>query len=125
MKQLTFVRPGRLEWWDVPAPQLQTDTDALVRPLAVARCDLDAGILFGLVPFESQALHFLRAHLPRALGRDGLFRSLPSAGPFAFGHEGVGEVLEVGSAVKRVRPGMRVVVPFQISCGACAFCSRG
>jgi len=125
MRQLTFLRPGRLEWWDVPAPRLQADTDALVRPFAAARCDLDAWILFGLAPFKSRTLHFLRARLPRALGRDGLFRGLPFAGPFAFGHEAVGEVLEAGDAVTRVRPGLRVVVPFQISCGVCAMCARG
>jgi threonine dehydrogenase-like Zn-dependent dehydrogenase len=125
MRQLTFVKPGLLEWWDVAEPRLQAGTDALVRPIAAARCDLDAGILFGMAPFKSRALHFLRARLPRTLGRDGLFRGLPFAGPFAFGHEAVAEVLEVGDAVKRVRPGLRVVVPFQISCGACAFCARG
>ncbi len=53
-----------------------------------------------------------------------LFRGLPFAGPFPFGHEAVAEVVEVGAEVQIVRPGMRVVVPFQISCGACAFCTR-
>lgn len=98
MRQLTFVDKGRLEWWDVPAPVISDATDALVRPIVVARCDLDYYIATGLRP-------------------------LP--GPFAFGHEATAIVVEVGDSVERVRPGDRVVVPFQISCGACAACRRG
>jgi threonine dehydrogenase-like Zn-dependent dehydrogenase len=41
------------------------------------------------------------------------------------GHETMGEVVEVGSDVKNLRPGDRVVVPFTISCGECFFCKRG
>ena len=33
MRQLTFVKPGRLEWHDVPRPRVAADTDALVRPI--------------------------------------------------------------------------------------------
>jgi threonine dehydrogenase-like Zn-dependent dehydrogenase len=47
MRQLTFVDVGTFEWHDVPLPQLQADTDALIRPLAVARCDLDLHIATG------------------------------------------------------------------------------
>ncbi len=49
----------------------------------------------------------------------------PVAGPFALGHECVGEVVEIGDAVRAVKPGDRVVVPFQISCGACERCRKG
>ena len=45
-------------------------------------------------------------------------------GPFAFGHEMVGEVVDAGSNAG-VQPGDRVVVPFQLSCGRCANCARG
>lgn len=41
------------------------------------------------------------------------------------GHEPMGVVVEVGAAVKKLRPGDRVVVPFTISCGSCFFCSKG
>lgn len=99
MQQLTFVRPGVLEWWDVPAPRLDSDLAAIVRPLAVARCDLDLAMIYG---------------------RAGL-----AAGPFAFGHEFVGEVLALGDAVQRVKPGDRVIVSFQISCGICGRCRQG
>jgi alcohol dehydrogenase len=97
MRQLTFIEPGRLEWHDVPAPRLGAASDAIVRPLAVARCDLDLYIALGVVRYP---------------------------GPFAFGHETIAEVVEVGDAVP-LRPGDRVAVPFQLSCGRCATCRRG
>jgi threonine dehydrogenase-like Zn-dependent dehydrogenase len=97
MQQLTFIKPGTLEWHDVSYPAVQAATDAIVRPLAVARCDLDLYIATGFVPFP---------------------------GPFAFGHEMVGEVVDAGDKAGVV-PGQRVVVPFQISCGQCTSCRRG
>jgi threonine dehydrogenase-like Zn-dependent dehydrogenase len=98
MRQLTFIKPGTLEWWDVPEPHIEAPLQALVRPVAVASCDIDAPILRGEVPFS---------------------------GPFAFGHEFVAEVVEVGEAVLTIRVGQLVVVPFQISCGTCDACRRG
>ncbi|NOU33701.1 MAG: alcohol dehydrogenase catalytic domain-containing protein [Polyangiaceae bacterium] len=125
MRGLVFERPGELRWRDVEAPELQGPAEALVRPLAVARCDLDAGILRGEAPFRGRALHWLRNRLPDRIGQQGIFRNAPFRGPFAFGHECVAEVLAVGSAVTGVAVGDRVVVPFQISCGACAACGAG
>ena len=98
MQQLTMTSPGDLEWQDVPEPDLRGDQEALVRPLAVATCDLDAAMAAGQTP-------------------------LP--GPIALGHEGIAEVVEVGGAVTGVRRGDLVVIPFQISCGECEFCRRG
>ncbi len=98
MEQLTLVEQGKIEWRDVPTPCLEGAGEALVRPLAVSRCDID---------------------LPYASGL------LPPPRPFALGHECVGEVTAVGEAVTGVRVGERVIVPFQISCGACARCRRG
>jgi len=98
MRQLTYVSGNTIEWWDVPEPRLQDGRDALVRPLAVTRCDLDLII---------------------AGGKSGL------PGPFALGHETAGIVTEVGDAVKDFRPGDLVIVPFQISCGHCERCRRG
>ncbi len=98
MQELTFVAPGRVEWREAPAPALQGDGEALVRPIAVATCDLDAAIVRGRVPFP---------------------------GPFPLGHESVAEVLAIGDRVASVRPGDRVAVPFQPACGACRFCVRG
>jgi threonine dehydrogenase-like Zn-dependent dehydrogenase len=97
MRQLTFLSPGKFEWRDVAAPHITGVRQALVRPLAVARCDLDLYIAIGAAPF---------------------------GGPFAFGHEAVGEVVDAGDGAG-VKPGDRVVVPFQISCGGCDNCKRG
>src|SRR5438093_10138538 len=98
MRQLTFLEPGRLEWRDVPEPALDGDGAAIVRPVAVATCDLDLGIVRGAVPL---------------------------GGPFPFGHEGIAEVIDVGDAVSSVKPGDLVSVPFQVSCGECEPCRRG
>jgi alcohol dehydrogenase len=49
----------------------------------------------------------------------------PFLAPLSFGHECVAEVLAVGGEVRNVEPGQRVVVPFQISCGACDACRAG
>lgn len=61
MRQLTFIEAGRVEWRDVPEPEIGDRDAAVVRPLAVARCDLD-----------------------RQMAIQGLF-----PGPFAVGHETV------------------------------------
>lgn len=99
MQQLFFIEPGKAEWREAPEPRIESDGDALVRPLAVAACDLDRGLMRGDIPFE---------------------------GPFPLGHEVVAEVVEVGAeAAEGPSPGTRVVVPFQISCGECGFCRRG
>jgi threonine dehydrogenase-like Zn-dependent dehydrogenase len=98
MKRLLLDGPATLHWEDAPDPVLGTSGGALVRPLAVATCDLDVAVLTGRYP-------------------------LP--GPYPLGHEGVAEVVEVGAAVRSVRPGDLVIVPFQISCGGCAPCRRG
>lgn len=98
MEQLTLVEQGKIEWQEVPAARLEGPGEALVRPLAVSRCDIDLPYVTGMLP------------PPR---------------PFALGHECVGEVTAVGEAVTTVGVGDRVIVPFQISCGACARCRRG
>lgn len=87
-----------LEWRDVDEPALESAGQALVRPLAVALCDLDQPIIRGEAPIP---------------------------GPIALGHECVAEVVEVGDEVSAVTAGEVVSVPFQISCGACGACSRG
>ncbi|MEO3760574.1 alcohol dehydrogenase catalytic domain-containing protein [Mycobacterium sp. B14F4] len=98
MQQLMFEDVGTYVWRDVPDPQLSDPRQAIVRPLAVACCDLDVAV---------------------AQGR------LPMPPGHAVGHEGVAEVVAVGDAVRGVKVGDRVVVPFQISCGECAACLRG
>lgn len=125
MRELVFEGVSRLAWREAAAPVLHDPSEALVRPLAVARCDLDVAIVRGTAPFRGKPLHWLREHLPHRLGRDGLFRRAPFAAPFSFGHECVAEVLEVGEAVRGFARGDLVVLPFQLSCGACDRCRRG
>ncbi|MFZ9482907.1 MAG: alcohol dehydrogenase catalytic domain-containing protein, partial [Ilumatobacteraceae bacterium] len=98
MKALVFRGPMDLVWEEVPTPELVEGRDALVRPLAVARCDLDPAIALGLYPMTA---------------------------PFVMGHEMVGEVVAVGDAAGPWRPGDRVIVPFQLSCMGCGACRRG
>jgi threonine dehydrogenase-like Zn-dependent dehydrogenase len=98
MQQLTYTAPDRLEWREAEEPRLDSDRAALVRPLAVATCDLDALIIAGESPFPA---------------------------PFPIGHECVAEVIDAGEGAGSLTPGQLVSVPFQISCGECAPCLRG
>ena len=122
VRQLTLVKARTLVWRDVPEPRLETADDVLVRPFAVARCDLDVGLLSG---------RLARAFsLGRLFGRldplaHAAFGARPYALPLPFGHECVAEVLACGDEVRSVRPGDRVTVPFQVSCGTCGRCAVG
>jgi len=84
---------------EVPEPQLLNPRDAVVRVSSTAICGSD--------------LHLFDGHVPSMKEGDIL------------GHEFMGEVLAVGSAVESLQPGDRVVVPFAISCGRCFYCQRG
>ena len=98
MQQLTCTGPGVVEWREVPEPLLREPTDALVRPVAVARCEIDP--LLVLVG-------------PR--GADG----------FAVGHEAVVEVVAVGEGVAGLAVGSLALPSFQLCCGECPTCRRG
>jgi threonine dehydrogenase-like Zn-dependent dehydrogenase len=98
MRELTFVEKGKLEWREAEDPKLEGDGEAIVRPVALATCDLDAGIVSGPAPVQ---------------------------GPFAFGHECVAEVVDVGDGVSSVAPSDLVSVPFQVFCGECDRCLEG
>ncbi len=98
MRRLVYTAPRQLEWHEAPTPSLPSDRAALVRPVAVATCDLDAMIVQGASPFPP---------------------------PFPLGHECVAEVVELGDEVGGLSPGALVSVPFQISCGECRACRDG
>lgn len=98
MRQLKHADAGRYDWHEVADLTISAPGQALVRPLAVACCDLDVAVCEGRLP-------------------------LPPG--YAVGHEGVAEVVAVGDGVTSVRVGDRVVVPFQINCGTCRECRRG
>jgi threonine dehydrogenase-like Zn-dependent dehydrogenase len=95
MRSLVLQGTRRMAWEEVPEPRRQREREALVRPLAVATCDLDQPMIFGRTPFQL---------------------------PIHLGHECVAEVVE---GPEGFAPGDRVVVPFQISCGTCERCTRG
>ena len=84
---------------DVPEPRLQDPTDAIVQVTSTAVCGSDLHLYSVLGPFMT-------------------------AGDIV-GHEAMGIVTEVGEQVEQIRPGDRVVIPFQIACGYCWMCRRG
>ena len=55
MRQLTMTEARDLEWRDVPEPALESAGQALVRPLAVALCDLDQPIIRGEAPIRARS----------------------------------------------------------------------
>ncbi|HEY9607312.1 MAG TPA: zinc-dependent alcohol dehydrogenase [Allocoleopsis sp.] len=82
----------------VPDPKIINPRDAIVKITSTAICGSDLHLYDGFIP-SMQAGDIL-------------------------GHEFMGEVVELGSAVKNLQIGDRVVVPFTISCGNCFFCQR-
>jgi alcohol dehydrogenase len=98
MRSLQVAPGAKLRFRDVPVPAPPGPDGAIVHPIACSTCDLDCGIALGATQF---------------------------ALPLHLGHECVADVLTVGERVSTVRPGDRVIVPFQINCGACAPCRAG
>lgn len=99
MLAYTYVDRGRFELRDKPLPALMDARDAVVRVTLASICTSDLHILHGSVP-----------------------RAVPGV---TVGHEMVGVVEQVGSAVASVRPGDRVAVNVETFCGECFFCQRG
>lgn len=83
----------------VPDPHLINARDAIVRITSSAICGSDIHLYDGYIPTMEQG--------------------------DILGHEFMGEVMEVGSAVHNLAVGDRVVVPFPIACGGCYFCKKG
>ena len=122
MRQLTFIRKGRVEWQEVPDLRLTAPLQAIVQPFVAARCDGDCLPLFRSVTSLMKAgiaLHLLDPLVTKAFGPK------PFQGPFAFGHECIAEVLAVGDEVRTVGVGDQVIVPWAISCGQCFPCQNG
>lgn len=118
MQQLFLLGKGKLAWREIVAPRLEGPLEALVRPFAVAKCDLDHAMLtyrMGMKLRTGRALGIVDPDFERFFG--GLFDT-----PLPFGHECVAEVVEIGDKVMGVQVGDVVSVPFQISCGTCTNC---
>ena len=99
MKALTYIEQGKFTLMDKPKPRLLDPRDAIVRVTLSSICTSDLHIKHGSVP-----------------------QAVPG---ITVGHEMVGVVEEVGSAVKTVRPGDRVTVNVETFCGECFFCRHG
>lgn len=99
MKALTWQKKRTVTVEEVPDPVIQQPEDAIIRVTSSAICGSDLHLYELLGPF---------------LDRGDIL-----------GHEPMGVVVEVGSAVTTLKVGDRVVIPFNISCGECFMCRRG
>ena len=98
VRALTWQGKRDVRVEDVPDPVLQEPTDAIVRITSTAICGSDLHLYEVLGPFLSPG--------------------------DVLGHEPMGVVEEVGAEVRHIKPGDRVVVPFNIACGHCWMCER-
>ena len=97
MKAVTYQGMKNVEVKEVPDAKIEKSDDIIVRITSTAICGSD--------------LHIYRGSVPTTKG-------------FVIGHEPMGIVEEVGSDVKKVKKGDRVVIPFNISCGECFYCQN-
>ncbi|ROP46718.1 zinc-dependent alcohol dehydrogenase [Streptomyces sp. PanSC9] len=99
MKAVTWQGHRDVRVDDVPDPRIEEPTDAVIRITSTGLCGSDLHLYEVLTPFMTPG--------------------------DILGHEPMGIVEEVGSDVTNLRPGDRVVVPFQIACGHCFMCATG
>lgn len=122
VRELQFVRSGRLAWGERDAPRLQDPGDAIVRPFVAGRCDGDTLPIHRPVSRLMQVGMAVRAIDP-VVGC--ICGAVPFKGPFAIGHECVAQVIAKGPDVEQIQVGQTVIVPWAVSCGRCAQCRRG
>ena len=99
MQTYTYVSKGKFELREKPKPVIMQERDAIVKVTLASICSSDLHIKHGSVP-----------------------RAVPG---ITVGHEMVGIVEEVGSAITHVKPGDRVTVNVETFCGECFFCKNG
>ena len=99
MKALCWHGKGDMRCDTVPDPKIENPRDAVIKVSMCAICGSD--------------LHLYDGYMPTMKSGD------------VIGHETMGEVVELGSEVKNLKVGDRVVIPFTISCGECFFCTKG
>jgi alcohol dehydrogenase len=98
VKALVYHGPDQKAWEEVPDPKIINPTDVIVQVDATTICGTDLHILKGDVPAVTD-------------GR-------------ILGHEGVGTITEVGSAVSKLVVGDRVIISCITSCGSCSYCRQ-
>ena len=97
MKAAVIHGPGKVQYDTVNDPTIKDDRNIILKVTATAICGSDLHIYSGGIPTS----------------------------PMVLGHEFMGIVQERGKAVKNLKVGDRVVVPFPIACGGCFFCNHG
>lgn len=99
MKAVVFHGVGDIRLEEVPEPRIQEPTDAIVRVTASSICGMDLHMVRGtMIEVEPGTI---------------------------LGHEGVGIVEEIGSEVRNLNVGDRVVIPSTVACGYCSYCRAG
>jgi S-(hydroxymethyl)glutathione dehydrogenase / alcohol dehydrogenase len=98
MKALTYQGMKNVKVKDVPAPVIKQNEDIIVRITSTAICGSDLHLIHNMVPGMTE--------------------------DYIIGHEPMGIVEETGPSVTRVKKGDRVIIPFNISCGQCFFCTH-
>jgi threonine dehydrogenase-like Zn-dependent dehydrogenase len=98
MKANCWYGKQKVQVVEVPDPKILNQRDAIVKISSTAICGSDLHLYNGFVPTMEKG--------------------------DILGHEFMGEIVEVGREVKKVRVGDRVVVAFPISCGKCFFCEK-
>ncbi|MBO3459628.1 glutathione-dependent formaldehyde dehydrogenase [Aetokthonos hydrillicola Thurmond2011] len=98
MKAVCWHGANHVQVDTVPDPKILNPRDAIIKITSTAICGSDLHLYNGFIPTMEKG--------------------------DILGHEFMGEVVELGSAVKNVKVGDRVVVPFTIACGNCFFCQR-
>jgi len=98
MKANCWMGKKKVRVETVPDPRILNDRDAILKVTATAICGSDLHLYNGLIPSMEKG--------------------------DVLGHEFMGEVVETGRAVKKLKVGDRVVVPFPIACGQCTMCQE-
>lgn len=99
MRAMVYRGPYKIRVEEKDVPRIEHPNDAIVRVTLAAICGSDLHLYHGLIP-DTRIGH-------------------------TFGHEFIGVVDQVGSSVQNLKVGDRVMVPFNVACGSCFFCTRG
>jgi threonine dehydrogenase-like Zn-dependent dehydrogenase len=99
MRAMVYRGPYKIRVEEKDIPSIEHPNDAVVQVQLAAICGSDLHLYHGMMPDTRVGM--------------------------TFGHEFIGVVHEVGPSVQNLKPGDRVMVPFNVYCGSCYFCARG